>query len=94
MSRVELEPKDPKHEVVVGLDHMLGTFFITVTQIQDEDDQRDLDPLEFRARWQRSEVIERIDRYAADTPRTNKIKKAIFLDLDPGTLVEWAYHDL
>jgi hypothetical protein len=87
MSRIKLEPKNENHEVVVGLDFMMNTFFIMVTEKQDDDDLRDLDPIEFKSRWDRSEVIGKIEKYAKDTERTRQAKKAIFLDMDPEQLV-------
>ena len=93
MSRVELHPKNPEHEVVVGLDGPLNTFFISVVPVQAAGDLRDLDPLEFRSHWSRSEVIEKIHEYAVDDARTNKVVRAIFLDLDPAELVEESISD-
>jgi hypothetical protein len=87
MSRIKLEPKNENHEVVVGLDAPMNTFFITVTEKQDDDDLRDLDPIEFKSRWDRSEVIGKIDEYAKDTERTKQAKNAIFLDMDPAQIV-------
>ena len=87
MSRVELQPKNPEHEIVVGLDRPLNTFFISVMQVQAEDDLRDLPPVEFRDRWDRSEVVEKIEEYAIDNAWTKEVKRAIFLDLDPAQVV-------
>ena len=87
MSRVQLEPKDPKHEIVVGLDRMLNTFFIIVTIKQADDDLEDLDPLEFKAKWSRNEILGRLEKYAVDSPRTKAVARAIFLDVDPAETV-------
>jgi len=87
MSRVELHPKNTEHEVVVGLDRPLNTFFISVFVVQADDDLRDLPPVEFRDRWDRGEVIEKIEEYAVDNERTKKVVSAIFLDLDPAESV-------
>lgn len=83
MSRIQLKPKNPEHEVVVGLDRPLSTFFIVVTYKQDEDDLRDLAPIEFRSRWGRGELLEKIEEYAEPDERTKLVQKAIFLDEDP-----------
>ncbi len=80
MSRVELKPKDPKHEVVVGLDKQVSCFFITVSLVHDEDG---MGPIVFKNRWSREDVIVNIDKYAADTPRREKVISAIWMDLDP-----------
>lgn len=87
MSRVKLNPKNPEHVVVVGLDYPLSTFFISVTHAQSKDDLRDLEPIEFRDRWNRSEVIEKIKQYAVDDERTSEAIRAIFLDFDPAQYV-------
>lgn len=88
MSRLKLESKDPKHEVIVGLDQPMSTFFITVTLIQDDDDLRDLEPIVFNDRWSREGVVSNIETYAADTPRRKDVIGAIWLDLDPAEYVK------
>jgi len=87
MSQVKLHPKNPEHEITVGLDRPLNTFFISVFVIQADDDLRDLPPVEFRDRWDRGDVVEKIDEYAVANDRTEKVKRAIFLDLDPAESV-------
>ena len=87
MSRVELHPKNPDHEVVVGLDRPLNTFFISVMQVQADDDLRDLPPVEFNDHWDRSDVVEKIREYAVDNERTQDVVSAIFMDLDPADQV-------
>ena len=87
MSRVELKPKNPDHEVIVGLDRPLDTFFILVLPPEPADPNEDRIPLEFRDRWLRSEVIEKIRQYAVDDDRTKEAVRAIFLDLDPAQSV-------
>ena len=83
MSRVKLHPKNPEHEIVVGLDRPLNTFFISVMQVQADDDLRDLPPVEFKDRWDRGEVVEKIEQYAVDNKRTQEVISSIFMDLDP-----------
>lgn len=83
MSRVKLTPKNPKHEVVVGLDRPLSTFFISVMHVQADDDLRDLRPIEFRDRWRRADVLDKIEQYAVDDERTRHAYRQIMLDLDP-----------
>lgn len=90
MSRIKLTPKNPNHEVHVGLDRPLATFFILVTHKQDNDDLRDLPAIEFRARWSRGEVLEKIDRYAEDNEITRLVKEAIGFDEDPGSYFKLA----
>ena len=75
MSRVRLNPREPAHEVVVGLDPPLATFFAQVFS--------DGEPLEFRPSWSSRDVVEVIDRYAADDERTRAVRRAVLLDLDP-----------
>lgn len=88
MSRVQIEPKDPGHEIVVGLDRPLNTFFIMVTEKPaDGEDEEDSFPLEFKSRWSRAEVLERIEKYAVDSPRTQAVTEAILLDMDPSETV-------
>jgi hypothetical protein len=83
MSRIPLTPKNKNHNVVVGLDRPLRTFFITVTHGHFED----LPPIEFRARWTRLEVIDKIKHYAADTELRQSVIDAIGLDLDPAEFI-------
>lgn len=90
MSRIKLTPKNPNHEVHVGLDRPLATFFILVTHKQDDDDLRDLPAIEFRARWSRGKVLEKIDQYAEDNEITRLVKEAIGFDEDPGTYFKLA----
>lgn len=89
MSRIRLHSKDPERfpEIYVGLDMPLRTYFIQVYEPAPEDVTQDHEPIDFRARWTRAEVIERIERYAADNERTQDVLRAIFLDLDPGDSV-------
>lgn len=88
MSRVKLQPKNPEHDVVVGLDPPLSTFFITVTVKQDEDDLRDLPPVLFQDRWRTADVVEKIEEFAEDTPRRKAVVEYILMDLDPGAVLE------
>lgn len=81
MSRVQLHPKNPADEVVVGLDEPLNTFFISVVRDGCEF------PVEFQHRWDRSDVIEKIREYAVDNERTQKVVSQIFLDMDPAQAV-------
>ena len=85
MSRVELKPKDPKHEVIVGLDKQVSCFFITVSLVHDEDG---MGPIVFKNRWEREDVVSNIEKYAADTPRRKDVIGAIWLDLDPAEYVK------
>ncbi len=87
MSRVELKAKDPKHEVIVGLEQSTSSFFITVFLVQDGDGARHMEPIVFKNRWEREDVIVNIDKYAADTPRREKVINAIWMDLDPADQV-------
>ena len=87
MSRVELKPKNPDHEVIVGLDRPLDTFFILVLSPEPDDPNASHLPLEFKDRWLRSEVIEKIRQYAVDDDRTKEAVRAIFWDVDPAESV-------
>jgi len=88
MSRILLEPKDKAHEVVVGLDRPMSTFFITVTIKQDDEDLEDLDPILFKGRWAREDVVANIEKYAADNPKRKKVIDLIWMDLDPAKVLE------
>jgi len=88
MSRINMEPKDPGHEVVVGLDAPMNTFFIIVSEKQSDDDLRDLDPIEFKAKWSRSEVVAKIEQYAKKSPRRQAVMSAINMDMDPADFVK------
>jgi hypothetical protein len=85
MSRIKLNSKNPEHEVVVGLDKPLSTFFISVTK-EDEDKEDIL--IEFKDFWARSEVLSKIDEYAIDDSLTMDVKRAISLDLDPEDFIK------
>jgi hypothetical protein len=85
MSRIKLNSKNPEHEVFVGLDKPLSTFFISVTK-EDEDKEDIL--IEFKDFWARSEVLSKIDEYAIDDHLTKNVKRAISLDLDPEDFIK------
>jgi len=87
MSQVYLEPKDPGHEVMAGLDKPMNTYFISVFVKQDDDDLRDLDPIEFKHRWRREEVVQKLEKYCKPCERLDEVIKYIHLDLDPGDYV-------
>lgn len=89
MSRIRLQSKDPEQfpEIYVGLDRPLHTYFIQVYGPEPEDVTQDHEPIEFKSHWTRAQVIERIERYAADNERTQAVLRALFLDLDPGDSV-------
>lgn len=88
MSRVKLTPKNPEHEVVVGLDRPLSTFFISVTRVQADDDLRDFPAIEFKDRWRREDVLEKIKQYAVQDTRTRYAYMQISLDNDPAAGIE------
>lgn len=90
MSRIRLQAKEPDKfpEIYVGLDRPLHTYFIQVYGPTPEDVTQNHDPIEFRSHWTRSQVVDRIERYAADDERTKLVLKALFLDLDPKDFVK------
>ncbi len=83
MSSLKLEPKDPSHDIRVGFDPPLRTFFITVFGPEPEDLNVNHDPLEFRDRWRREEVVEKIEQYAAPGAKRDAVVERIWDDLDP-----------
>jgi hypothetical protein len=87
MSRINLTPKIPNHEVVVGFDPPLQTFFAQVYPPEPDDENADHAPLMFKAQWTREEVLDVIDTYAANDQKTQKVRQAILMDLDPGRVV-------
>lgn len=83
MSRINLKPKDPSHEVAIGLDDAFNTFFISV--LPKGDDEM---PIEWADVWDRHEVVKKIRQYAEPCERREAVIKAILSDLDPGQFVQ------
>ena len=83
MSSLKLEPKDPTHDIRVGFDRPLQTFFITVYGPEPEGIQDEHVPLEFKDRWRRTEVVEKIEEYAAPGAKRDAVVERIWDDLDP-----------
>jgi len=83
MSQIQLKPKNPKHEVFAGLDRPLGTFFMSVFVKQEPEDMDDIPPVEFKRKWNRSEVVEKLYEYCVPCERLEKVVKCISLDIDP-----------
>lgn len=83
MSQIQLKPKNPKHEVFAGLDRPLDTFFMSVFVKQEPDDMTDIPPVEFKHKWSRSEVVEKLYEYCVPCDRLEKVVKCISLDIDP-----------
>jgi hypothetical protein len=87
MSRVTLSSKNPDHEVVVGWDRPLNSFFISVSERVDEDSLDDPKSLEFRSHWTQAEVVSKIEQYAVDDDRTRRVTIAILAGADPADFV-------
>jgi len=88
MSQIYMEPKDPGHEIIAGLDRPLNTYFISVFVKQANDDLRDIPPVVFKHVWNRSDVVEKLEEYCKPCERLDEVIKYIHLDLDPGDYVE------
>jgi hypothetical protein len=89
MSRVILPPKT-NHTIAVGIDPAFQMWFIQVFDLpenqNDDESEKLLVDMDTSNRWK---VIEVIDEYAdSNSQFVAEVKEFIFLDLDPGLILE------